>query len=35
MRRLLQAGIDGMITDRPDIARQVLARAAYALPPAQ
>lgn len=35
MRRLLQAGIDGMITDRPDIARLVLAAEGIALPPAR
>ena len=33
MRRLLCAGIDGLITDRPDIARQVMAEAGFPLPP--
>jgi glycerophosphoryl diester phosphodiesterase len=32
MRRLLHAGIDGLITDRPDIARQVLAAQGITLP---
>jgi glycerophosphoryl diester phosphodiesterase len=35
MRRLLQGGIDGLITDRPDIARQVLAEAGLPLPSAR
>ena len=32
MRRLLHAGIDGLITDRPDIARQVLAEEGFPVP---
>ena len=32
MRRLLRWGIDGLITDRPDIARGVLAEAGFPLP---
>ncbi len=32
MRRLLLAGIDGLITDRPDIARQAFAEANFPLP---
>lgn len=35
MRRLLHAGVDGLITDRPDVARQVLAAQGIALPPAR
>ena len=35
MRRLLRAGIDGMITDRPDIARLVLAEQGFPLPAAR
>jgi len=35
MRRLLRAGIDGLITDRPDIARLVLAEEGFPLPPAR
>jgi glycerophosphoryl diester phosphodiesterase len=31
-RRLLRAGTDGLITDRPDIARRVLAEEGFALP---
>jgi len=34
MRRLLRAGADGLITDRPDIARLVLAEEGFPLPPA-
>jgi glycerophosphoryl diester phosphodiesterase len=33
MRRLLRAGTDGLITDRPDLARAVLAQEGYPLPP--
>jgi len=33
VRRLLRAGIDGLITDRPDIARSVLAQQGFPLPP--
>lgn len=33
MRRLLQWGVDGLITDRPDIARIVLAEEGFPLPP--
>jgi glycerophosphoryl diester phosphodiesterase len=33
MRRLLRWGVDGLITDRPDIARSVLAEAGLPLPP--
>jgi glycerophosphoryl diester phosphodiesterase len=33
MRDLVRAGIDGIITDRPDIARRVLAAEGLALPP--
>jgi glycerophosphoryl diester phosphodiesterase len=32
MRRLLRWGVDGLITDRPDIARSVLAEAGLPLP---
>jgi glycerophosphoryl diester phosphodiesterase len=32
MRRLLRWGVDGLITDRPDLARRVLADEGYALP---
>jgi glycerophosphoryl diester phosphodiesterase len=32
IRRLLRAGIDGLITDRPDIARKVLAEEGFPLP---
>jgi glycerophosphoryl diester phosphodiesterase len=35
MRRLLRWGVDGMITDRPDIARRVLAEEGYLLPPSR
>jgi glycerophosphoryl diester phosphodiesterase len=35
MRRLLRAGIDGLITDRPDIARQVLVEEGFPLPQAR
>ena len=35
IRRLLRAGIDGLITDRPDIARTVLAAAGFPLPAAR
>jgi glycerophosphoryl diester phosphodiesterase len=33
MRRLLRAGIDGLVTDRPDIARQVLTAEGFLHPP--
>jgi glycerophosphoryl diester phosphodiesterase len=33
MRRLLRAGVDGLITDRPDIARLVLAEEGFPLTP--
>jgi len=33
MRRLLSAGADGLITDRPDIARLVLAEEGFTMPP--
>ncbi len=33
MRRLLHWGVDGLITDRPDIARSVLSEAGLPLPP--
>jgi glycerophosphoryl diester phosphodiesterase len=33
MRRLLRAGTDGLITDRPDLARTVLAQEGFPLPP--
>ena len=33
IRRLLRAGVSGLITDRPDIARQVMAEEGFALPP--
>ena len=33
MRRLLQWGVDGLITDRPDLARVVLAEEGFPLPP--
>lgn len=32
MRRLIRWGVDGLITDRPDLARGVLAEAGYPLP---
>jgi glycerophosphoryl diester phosphodiesterase len=35
MRRLLRAGIDGLITDRPDIARKVLAEEGFPPPSAR
>jgi glycerophosphoryl diester phosphodiesterase len=35
MRRLLRAGVDGLITDRPDTARRVLAEERFSLPPAR
>ncbi len=35
IRRLLFDGIDGLITDRPDIARRVLADEGFPLPPAR
>jgi glycerophosphoryl diester phosphodiesterase len=35
MRRLLRAGVDGLITDRPDIARSVIAEAGLPLPPSR
>lgn len=33
MKRVLSLGIDGIITDRPDILREVLAASGYKLPP--
>ena len=33
MRRLLHWGVDGLITDRPDLARSVLSEAGFPLPP--
>ncbi len=33
MRRLIRWGVDGLITDRPDLARIVLAEEGYKLPP--
>ena len=35
MRRLVRAGVDGLITDRPDIARRVLAEEGLPLPEAR
>ena len=35
MRRLIRWGVDGLITDRPDLARGVLAEAGYPLPPSR
>jgi glycerophosphoryl diester phosphodiesterase len=35
MRRLLQWGVDGLITDRPDFARVVMAELGIALPPSR
>ena len=35
MRRLIRWGVDGLITDRPDLARGVLAGAGRALPPSR
>jgi glycerophosphoryl diester phosphodiesterase len=35
MRRLIRWGVDGLITDRPDLARGVLAEAGLALPPSR
>jgi glycerophosphoryl diester phosphodiesterase len=32
MERMIQLGVDGLITDRPDIARAVMARRGLALP---
>jgi glycerophosphoryl diester phosphodiesterase len=33
MRRLLRLGVDGLITDRPDLGRQVLVELGFAAPP--
>jgi len=33
MRRLLEWGVDGLITDRPDVARIVLEEEGFPLPP--
>jgi glycerophosphoryl diester phosphodiesterase len=35
MRRLIRWGVDGLITDRPDLARGVLAEAGLAVPPSR
>ena len=35
MRRLIGWGVDGLITDRPDLARRVLADEGYPLPPSR
>ncbi len=35
MRRLIRWGVDGLITDRPDLARAVLAEEGYPLPPSR
>ena len=35
MRRLIRWGVDGLITDRPDLARTVLAEAGYPVPPSR
>jgi glycerophosphoryl diester phosphodiesterase len=35
MRRLIRWGVDGLITDRPDLARAVLAEAGLPLPPSR
>ncbi len=35
MRRLIRWGVDGLITDRPDLAREVLAEAGHPLPPSR
>jgi glycerophosphoryl diester phosphodiesterase len=35
MRRLLRWGVDGMITDRPDLARRCVAEAGLGLPPSK
>jgi glycerophosphoryl diester phosphodiesterase len=35
MRRLIRWGVDGLITDRPDLARLVLAEEGYPLPPSR
>jgi glycerophosphoryl diester phosphodiesterase len=35
MRRLIRWGVDGLITDRPDRARAVLAEAGHPLPPSR
>jgi glycerophosphoryl diester phosphodiesterase len=35
MRRLIGWGVDGLITDRPDLARVALAEAGFALPPSR
>ncbi len=35
MRRLIRWGVDGLITDRPDLARAVLAEAGQPLPPSR
>ena len=34
MARLIAWGVDGVCTDRPDLARRVMARAGLPLPPA-
>jgi glycerophosphoryl diester phosphodiesterase len=35
MRRLIRWGVDGLITDRPDLTRSVLAEAGHELPPSR
>jgi glycerophosphoryl diester phosphodiesterase len=35
MRRLIRWGVDGLITDRPDVAREVMAEEGLALPPSR
>ena len=35
MARLIEMGVDGLITDRPDLAREAMARAGLRLPPAR
>ena len=35
MRRLIRWGVDGLITDRPDLARRVLSDKGYRLPPSR
>ena len=35
MRRLIRWGVDGLITDRPDLARTVLTEEGFPLPPSR